>query len=638
MDGFEALVAAGRAGRLAALAGRDAPGGDNALAQSAPPKNAPRFQVTNFVNNRLAAEASLAPLYAALAGLPLQFWLAPAYGPALPAALAAAGRPANVHAVEGDWPGRTLRRPDLIRLRGDVARPHTLVVRPADYETAWAGERLGLYNRARDWLSGHVVLIAGSDPRPGSDFREFLFPHLLQGGAAFSRGAFLLWPGPAGDDVAFWAARGITVVDAEPLAFVERLAVALAGVRPVDPELAHFAGLARLMGGAGSPDELEDQVAQVPAAERPKSIRLTLTLDLDENNELLAALDIRYFPDQGLDYDPKRLLATGVALERLNEWAAAAATLRNNGLPPDEAEATALLDAILATWPAHLKEYQTALLLARLFPATVTVVISLAEGQGRLWPAPWELLHDGHVAGLRPNTGGRGFLALNYPTYRWLPAATSGAQVSGPLRKALLVAADPRQTLAGLASEVERVAEKLAAGGWTIDRRPPDGDDAADAERVKQLVQLGDYDLFHFAGHGLFDPFDPPQSGLILGRPGGEQQLLPVAALAQAAGSGRLKLVIFSACAVGQAGQPEPERPWLEVGVVTALLRAGAPAALAMQWNVEDEAGRLLVETLYEKLVEGGQSLEMALLLARQRLAALELADWANPVLARKHG
>lgn len=636
MSALDTLAEAGREHRLLLLLGGDRPGEENAPSVRAGALKP--WELFSFVEEKLLpAEADLVPLYAAAAALPVHFWLTTTYGPALSQALSDAGREPNVHVSDDDWLERQLNHPDLIRLRGDVQQSGRLVVTPAEYQALPDDERLELYERARQLLAENTVLILGCDPAAGSDFNRLIFPHLLRKPGTFASGGFLVWPDAVPGDVTRWEGRGITVVDADPPAFVQTLATALDGVQAVDPEAETMGALARILMREPRPAQIRATVEQIAEEERARAIHITFTLDLTGDQELASTIDVRYTPDMGIDYDPKDLAPTGLTLTVLQEWARAAEKRRNNGLAPDDTKARALFDRLLPEGSDHRQKYRQALFLASILPAGVTHVFRLAGRQGHLWTVPWELLHDGNVSGLEAGAGGRGFMSLAYPVYRWLPAVTSAEQAAGDLQKALVVAADPRQTLPGLEDEARWLAGQLQERGLQVDLRLPDDPAVAQAPALKQLIQLGAYDLFHFAGHGQFDAFDPLLSALILGGPQAAEDPLPVTALAQAARDTRLKLVVFSACAVGQAGAQDPQRPWEAAGVVTGLLRAGVPAALGMQWNIEDDAGKRLMESFYEALLSGGASVEQSLKLARQALHADDRADWANPILTKKH-
>jgi CHAT domain-containing protein len=157
-----------------------------------------------------------------------------------------------------------------------------------------------------------------------------------------------------------------------------------------------------------------------------------------------------------------------------------------------------------------------------------------------------------------------------------------------------------------------------------------------DPERIKDLIRDGGYQLLHFIGHGQFNPGDPAQSKLILGRAKEKGKAITATALAQVARESKLILVFLSACeGAGEAG--EKILPWQEAGMVDALIRSGVPATVGMRWIVGDANSHLLVERFYETLL-GGDTLEHSLMLARQKLGDADQPDWANPILTKRHG
>jgi hypothetical protein len=595
-----------------------------------------QWKYARYLEQTLPAGGDPGPLHEAVASLPLPFFMTAAYDDRLARALEAAGCPANLLIKDDDLTRREFDRSDLIKLCGDLAQFHTLVVAEDEYaDLLLDDDRRDLFDRAGEWLREKTVLLVGCDPAAGSDFENWLYWEVLERLGAFGVAGTLVWPGPAAGDVARWADRNVTMIDAEPVAFLQSLAARLEDVTvtpPEDKEMAALKGLLQMLRGAPTPAQVEARAAQVPISQRLKSIRITLRFRLSDEKKLRAALDVDYDPD--IDHYAGEFKDTGISLRRLRNWAAKAEEGRQAWeLPqggPVEQRGIEFFDTILPPGSGERQMYERALYLRHTFADALYVVFEPQDDVGRLSPIPWELLHDGHVA------MGRGFLGLKYPIYRRLHSVTSPGQATGRIEKALIVAADPTQRLVELDAEVDWLVTVLeGAGVAQVDVRRSAHEDVSDPEAIKRLIRDGGYQLFHFTGHGLFNDGDPSRSKLVLGRARERGKELTAAALAQVARESDLILVFLSACQVGLTAEQADARPWEEAGIVDALTRAGVPATVGMRWNVGDQNSRKLAQTFYTELLNGKPA-ERALMIARQ--AMQDEPDWANPILTKRHG
>lgn len=668
MAHLERLIQQVQAGRLALLVGMDLPEADTglpsgrelahglatrwnlaasdpsaglrtgslaAVAQGLKRRNQ-QWKYTGYLEQTLPAGGEPGPLHGAVAVLPVPFLLTASYDDRLAQALETAGRPAHLLIEDGDLAHAPSDRPDLIKLCGDLSRLHTLVVAEDEYtDLLLDSDRRALFDRVGEWLREKTVLLVGCDPAQGADFENWLYWEVLERLGAFGAEGYLIWLNAAAGDVARWAERGVTVIDAEPVAFLESLAAGLAGVqvsRPKDKEMAALKGLLQMLRGVPAKEEVEARAAQVPADQRLKAIRITFRFRLSDDKKLRAALDLAYDPD--IDHHTGELRDTGIALQRLRNWAVKAEEEREGWKLPQggsvERKGIEFFDAILPPGSRELQMYERALYLRQTFADALYVVFEPEDDRGRLSPVPWELLHDGHVE------MGRGFLSLKYPVYRRLRAVAGLDQVAGSIQKALVVAADPTQRLGELDAEVDWLVGALrAAGVAQVHVRGPAHPDVSDPEVIKRLIRDGGYQLFHFTGHGQFNDDDPSRSKLVLGRAGDRDKGLTAVALAQVARESALILVFLSACEVGLTAGQADSRPWKEAGIVDALTRAGVPATVGMRWVVGDKNGRTLAQTFYTELLSGKPA-ERALMIARQAVA--DQPDWANPVLTKRHG
>ena len=146
-------------------------------------------------------------------------------------------------------------------------------------------------------------------------------------------------------------------------------------------------------------------------------------------------------------------------------------------------------------------------------------------------------------------------------------------------------------------------------------------------------------DVFHFAGHGHFVVEGPAFGGIagegwiILADEHNQAFPLPGERLAELLRGTGVRLVMLGAC---QTGRRDNRNVWSSVAA--ALLKAGIPAVVAMQFAIGDQLAVAFSEAFYRALV-AGLSVDEAVALGRQaiRMKALEgqrdAIDWGVPVL-----
>jgi CHAT domain-containing protein len=152
----------------------------------------------------------------------------------------------------------------------------------------------------------------------------------------------------------------------------------------------------------------------------------------------------------------------------------------------------------------------------------------------------------------------------------------------------------------------------------------------AATERALRALDLGAFDVLHFATHALVDDERPERSALVL------SQLDLPDALSAALADGRIddglwtgddivrgqrldaELVALSACdtALGRAVPGEGY-----IGLADAFLQAGARAVVASLWSVDDRASALFMRSFYAAWRAGASRAE-AMRAARAALRA----------------
>jgi hypothetical protein len=490
------------------------------------------------------------------------------------------------------------------------------------------------------WLKEKTVLLLGCDPVRLGDF-FFLDRLVLAKRDGFKGGAFLIWQNPSQQDIDDWNGRNVTIVDHDPVAFLKLLAAELEELELEvrDPEAEMFEGLAGLLLGSKTSQEVGVAVETLPPGQRPQEIQIAFHLALRDNT-LQTMLTIDYEPD--IAHYQSWSLVSDISLDDLHDWRIEAGDeLEMGGVPggtPVEDKGRAFFDKIVPPDHPRRRQYEIALDSARKLEARMRYVFEFNDGEGngdQLSPVPWELLHDQHVP------LGRGFLGLNYPVYRYPDSSSSSGRVTGKIEKALIVAVDPTASLEKLDEEVTKLTGILEAAGIEVDSLNQNHPDVDNPAAIKKRLRDGGYQLLHFTGHGQFHISEPWRSSLILGHTG-EKKHLTARELGQVAvdPNCHLVLVVLSACEVGLTDPSllAQKKPWLEAGMVDALTRSGVPATLGMRWEVGEESALELMLAFYQALLdeETPRSVEEALLIALQDIG--DKPDWVNPILTKRHG
>ena len=146
---------------------------------------------------------------------------------------------------------------------------------------------------------------------------------------------------------------------------------------------------------------------------------------------------------------------------------------------------------------------------------------------------------------------------------------------------------------------------------------------------LQRAMRGGPWHIFHFAGHGGFDPSG--DEGLIaLADDDGRTQYLRATQLGRLlANHDALRLVVLNACE-GARGSPRD----LFSSAAALLVQRGIPAVLAMQYEISDQAAVELTRAFYEALADG-LPVDAAVTEPRVAvsLAVNNTVEWGTPVL-----
>lgn len=150
-----------------------------------------------------------------------------------------------------------------------------------------------------------------------------------------------------------------------------------------------------------------------------------------------------------------------------------------------------------------------------------------------------------------------------------------------------------------------------------------------EASKEGVLAQrLADFQVIHFATHGLYDPEFPLLSAIVLStveaNGAARDGFLRAYELRRLAL--RADLVVVSAC---QSARGKKLRGEGVVGLASSLLSAGAQQVLVSLWEVDDEATATLMEEFYRATVRDGLSAASALRRAQEAIASRPF--WKSP-------
>ncbi|HYG65979.1 MAG TPA: CHAT domain-containing protein [Thermoanaerobaculia bacterium] len=234
---------------------------------------------------------------------------------------------------------------------------------------------------------------------------------------------------------------------------------------------------------------------------------------------------------------------------------------------------------------------------------------------------PWELLYraeDGTFLGRMRRTS----------IVRYLDLPLPGGQPPLPLPlRVLVVAARPRgvRPLPHVEREVLAL-RKLASqhSGLEVEKLMP-----PTLERLRQELLSGGFHVLHFLGHGAFREADGEGALYLEDDSGGPVAITGPMLADHLRDITSLRLAVLNACQTARTSAPGPFG-----GVATALLRAGLPAVVAMQFPIGDRAAAAFSAGFYSRLV-AGDPLDAAVSEGRLKIHRdlPKAADWATPVL-----
>lgn len=247
------------------------------------------------------------------------------------------------------------------------------------------------------------------------------------------------------------------------------------------------------------------------------------------------------------------------------------------------------------------------------------------EGLAQLSELPWELLY---------RQDSREFFNLSQrsPVVRYMHLARPYQALNFiPPFRILVVMANP----GGSASLNLDHEKDLIEGSWGS-RTDVQVDYLEDAtrERLQKQLAAADYHVLHFMGHGDFDQ-RTGKGVLVLEHENGRPDMISGEAFGVLLrDEPSLRLVFLNACKTAQGGEGDSHDPF--AGVASAIILAGVPAVVAMQYPISDNAAISFAKTFYRLLPECHP---IDLIMAEARKSVYQTQEqvggmeWATPAL-----
>jgi hypothetical protein len=236
---------------------------------------------------------------------------------------------------------------------------------------------------------------------------------------------------------------------------------------------------------------------------------------------------------------------------------------------------------------------------------------------------PWELIYNADV---------RQFLALSTKTplvrYLQLPYPAPPPTLSPPLAILVMVANPPGYDDLDVAGEKQRIQAALE-GIVSSGRVRIDFLEMATLPTLQACLHQRSFHVLHFIGHGRYNEMEQ-EGGVVFETEDGGAQYVTGLRLGRLLGDHlSLRLVVLNAC---EAGRPSLTDPL--AGGAAALVTAGVPAVVAMQFEITDRASAVFTRALYGALAES-YPIDTALAEARKAIdvALGETLEWGTPVL-----
>ncbi|HEX6780007.1 MAG TPA: CHAT domain-containing protein [Ktedonobacterales bacterium] len=236
---------------------------------------------------------------------------------------------------------------------------------------------------------------------------------------------------------------------------------------------------------------------------------------------------------------------------------------------------------------------------------------------------PWEYLYDARL-------GSYICLSRNTPLVRYLEVAQAiqPLKVKPPLRILGVIASPGDQDQLDIERERRRMQEALSGleQEGLVKLTWLEGQTWRDLQRA---MRGGPWHIFHFIGHGGFNPRADEGVLALANEQGGTHLLSATQVGILLADHPSLRLALLNACEGARGGERD-----LFSSTSATLARRGIPAVLAMQYEITDRAAIEFTRAFYETLA-GGMPVDEAVSEARKaiELGIANTLEWGTPVL-----
>ncbi len=232
--------------------------------------------------------------------------------------------------------------------------------------------------------------------------------------------------------------------------------------------------------------------------------------------------------------------------------------------------------------------------------AYLRIRLDVDETASEIAVLPWELMawQDVFLATQIKTLVTRQLLSLDYGNIKTLT-------VPGKPR-VLIVIPDG----SGLATDAEEITITKALDRAAIPYEILKG--KVPLQKVDDTLASGDFNIFHFIGHGDFEKQDDDLMHGTLRfnsawedlEEGEDEEWVEDARLQALFGNHKqVKVVVLNACRGAVVDESRSGHGFL--GIAPALLRAGVPAVVAMQYAIRDDVALQFAETFYSRLSDG---------------------------------
>jgi hypothetical protein len=144
---------------------------------------------------------------------------------------------------------------------------------------------------------------------------------------------------------------------------------------------------------------------------------------------------------------------------------------------------------------------------------------------------------------------------------------------------------------------------------------------------LQQAMRRGSWHIFHFIGHGDFDP-SSDEGRIALSDEAGRKRLLKATHLARLLDAhDDLRLVLLNSCEGARGSEGDPFS-----STAATLVRRGVPAVVAMQYEISDEAAIEFSRNFYGAVADG-LPVDAAVADARTAVSMDSPLEWGTPVL-----